>query len=242
MKSIPKWLTTRPIAHRGLHDGNIKIPENSIASFTEAIKNNYPIELDIQLISDGTIIVFHDYDLKRICGSTLKTKKISLTVLKKFHLFSTQENIPTLQEVFDLVKGKVPILIELKTNTRFKNLEKRLLHLLKNYRGDIALQSFNRSSVRWLSRHCPSYFIGQLAEPSQVIQPLNRIYDYLQLNTRMNPDFIAYDIDDLPNKRVHYFKKKGTPVLLWTVRKQAQIEKHKSIFTTIIFEGFIPKI
>ncbi|WP_299674929.1 glycerophosphodiester phosphodiesterase family protein [uncultured Dokdonia sp.] len=242
MKKIATWLTTIPIAHRGLHDGNLKTPENSLSAFAKAIKENYPIELDIQIIQDGTVIVFHDTDLKRICNNSKKTRSLTKATLKEHTLFNTSETIPTLQEVLDIVKGQVPLLIEFKTNSLSKKLEQNTLSLLKEYKGAIALQSFNRSSVKWLCKQHHSYPVGQLAEPSHAIKPLNYIYDYLQLNKNMSPDFVAYDIDDLPNKRVSYFKEKGVPILLWTARSQSQIETHKTLADNIIFEGFTPHL
>ena len=55
-------------AHRGYHDGNVAVPENSLPSFQAAIDAGYGIELDIQLSSDKVPMVFHDADLDRICG------------------------------------------------------------------------------------------------------------------------------------------------------------------------------
>ncbi len=60
MKNIPEWLINLPVAHRGLHDNNINIPENSIAAFKKAIENGYAIELDIHSMADGGLAVFHD--------------------------------------------------------------------------------------------------------------------------------------------------------------------------------------
>ena len=216
MKKIPTWLTSVPIAHRGMHDGNLEIPENSLSAFAKAIKNQYPIELDIQMIKDGTIIVFHDTDLKRICNHPKKTKSLTKEELKTYTLFNSSQTIPTLQEVFDLVKGQVPLLIEFKTSSFSKKLAQNTLELLSSYQGEVALQSFNRATVKWLSKQ-KQYPVGQLAEPSTAIFPMNHLYNYMQLNTSMHPDFVAYDVDDLPNKRVTYFKKKEVPVLLWTV-------------------------
>jgi len=240
MKKTFKWLTSTPIAHRGLHDGNHTIPENSLSAFAKAIQTSYPIELDVQIIKDGTVIVFHDTDLKRACYLSKKTKSLRKKELSTYTLFKTTQTIPTLQEVLDLVKGQVPLLIELKTNSLSKQLERNTLALLKNYQGAIALQSFNSTTVKWLQKHNHPYPVGQLAEPSLAIKPLNYLFDYWQLNTHMHPDFIAYDVDDLPNKRVTYFKEKGTPILLWTVRSQAQMDQYTSVADNVIFEGFTP--
>ena len=240
MSTVPAWLTSTPIAHRGLHDGNHTIPENSLSAFAKAIKATFPIELDVQIIKDGTVIVFHDTDLKRACHLSKKTKSLRKDELSACTLFKTTQTIPTLQEVLDLVKGQVPLLIELKTNSLSKQLERNTLALLKNYQGAIALQSFNSATVKWLHKQNHPYPVGQLAEPSLAVKPLNYLFDYCQLNTHMRPDFIGYDVDDLPNKRVSYFKEKGIPILLWTVRNQAQMDLYTTISDNVIFEGFIP--
>jgi len=234
------WLTQNPIAHRGLHDGNKTVPENSLSAFAKAITAGYPIELDIQIISDGTVIVFHDSDLKRICGVSTSTRKLTVSTLKNYTLFSTSEKIPTLTEVLQLVNGQVPLVIELKTETLNKGLEKNLLQLLTKYQGAFALQSFNPSSVRWLQKHT-SYFVGQLAEASLAFKPFNKIVEYLQLNKSHSPDFIGYDIALFPNKTITHFQEKGIPILAWTVRTQNQIEHKSHYFDNIIFEGFIPE-
>ena len=241
MSTVPTWLTTTPIAHRGLHDGNHTVPENSLSAFAKAIKASYPIELDVQIIKDGTVIVFHDTDLKRACHLSKKTKSLRKEELSACTLFKTTQTIPTLQEVLDFVKGQVPLLIELKTNSLSKQLERNTLALLEKYQGAIALQSFNSATVKWLSKQNHPYPVGQLAEPSLAIKPLNYLCDYWQLNTQMHPDFIGYDIDDVPNKRVTYFKEKGTPILLWTVRNQSQMDQYMTTFDNVIFEGFTPR-
>ena len=55
-------------AHRGLHSKTHGIPENSMSAFRAAIQKNYGIELDLHLTRDGELVVFHDDDLKRVCG------------------------------------------------------------------------------------------------------------------------------------------------------------------------------
>jgi len=233
------WLTQQPIAHRGLHDGNRKIPENSMAAFAEAIAKQYPIELDIRIISDGTVIVFHDKNLKRCCGNWLPTLWLKKKSLKKYHLFKTEEHIPTLEEVLDLVNGQVPLLIELKTENLNKRLERNTRKLLAKYSGKVALQSFDPFSVRWLLKNT-KYPVGQLAEASPAPWPINKITDYLQLNYNKTPDFLGYDITLMPNKMVSQFKSRGTPVLAWTARSQQQVDQKTMYFDNIIFEGFTP--
>lgn len=56
------------IAHRGLFDNHSEAPENSLAAFRKAVDQGFGIELDVQLTKDGKLVVFHDFDLKRMCG------------------------------------------------------------------------------------------------------------------------------------------------------------------------------
>ena len=63
------WLRSQPIAHRGLHDESRGIVENSLSAFRAAAEAGYPIELDVQLSSDGEAMVFHDPFLDRVTGA-----------------------------------------------------------------------------------------------------------------------------------------------------------------------------
>src|SRR4030088_228589 len=62
----PDWLTTRPIAHRGLHDRARGIIENMPGAAEAAISCNFSIECDIQLTADGAAMVHHDDALGRL--------------------------------------------------------------------------------------------------------------------------------------------------------------------------------
>ena len=115
MDIFKSWVVERCIAHRGLHNNNF--PENSLGAFENAIKNSYPIELDVHLIADGTLAVFHDDTLARVCGKDGYVKNLTKSELKNYKLLGTEYCIPTLDEVLNLVNGQVPLLIEIKNTT-----------------------------------------------------------------------------------------------------------------------------
>ena len=60
-RALRGWL----YAHRGLHDGNRSVPENSLEAFRRAAEAGYGVELDVQLTRDGMLVVHHDASLKR---------------------------------------------------------------------------------------------------------------------------------------------------------------------------------
>jgi glycerophosphoryl diester phosphodiesterase len=104
----------RYFAHRGLHNNNSEAPENSMAAFKLAVSHNYGIELDVQLSKDKVPVVFHDFNLKRACGVDKKVKDLTFAELQELTLFKSEERIPSLQSVLDMVNGQVPLIIEFK--------------------------------------------------------------------------------------------------------------------------------
>ena len=112
MKKNIDFILKTPIAHRGLH--NVKAPENSLAAFRLAIEHGNVIELDVHMLADGKIVVFHDDNLKRMTGVDAVIKDKTFAELSKLWLKKSSQKIPLLTEVLDLVDGKVPIIIEIK--------------------------------------------------------------------------------------------------------------------------------
>ena len=97
---IPKdnFLLTTPIAHRGLHDAEQKIPENSYAAFSRAMQEGYAVETDARLTRDGKLILFHDDDLFRMTGVKGKTDDMTADELSELTLGGTGERIPLFAE------------------------------------------------------------------------------------------------------------------------------------------------
>ena len=82
------------IIHRGNY--NYNYPENSIAAFRNTLSYKKPIELDIHILKDNTIIVFHDANLKRMCEVDIDIKNLTYDEISKYKLKNTIYKIPTL--------------------------------------------------------------------------------------------------------------------------------------------------
>ena len=242
MDLFNSWLVETPIAHRGLHDKSH--PENSMSSFAQAIEAGYAIELDIQMISDGTIVVFHDESLSRLTDNDGYIKFLNKSDLDILKLTGTKEKIPTLEEVLDFVDGKVPLLIEIKNQDKVGELEKNTIELLKNYKGEYAIQSFNPYVLEYFYKHAPEIPRGQLAGYFKE-DKLSFFKKYalkrMLLNKKIShPDFISYEARHLPNRFVRKYK--VLPLLAWTVKSQSEYMKVVKYCDNVIFEGFEPKI
>lgn len=238
MKRKTDFLAKTLIAHRGYHDIEKNIPENSLRAFEEAIKNNYIIELDVHILKDGEVVVFHDDNLKRMTGIDKKIKECTYDEISKMNLKQTDEKLPLLKDVLNLVNGKVPIIIELKTDVRCGKLEKEVIKILEKYNGKYAVKSFNPLSINYFRKYSPNTIRGQLASDFKndkmfILKKLflkNMLFNFIS-----KPDFISYDIRALPNKKIQKLREKQL-ILGWTARSQEDIEKAKKYCDNVIFE------
>lgn len=242
MDLFKTWLVERNIAHRGLHDNSA--PENTLPAFENAIKNSYPVELDIHQIADGTLVVFHDKTLKRLTSRDGYVKNLKKDDLKDCKILDTEFCIPTLDEVLALIDGQIPILIEIKNTSKVGKLEKALWNTLKDYKGDFAVQSFNPFSLEWFKKNAPEVIRGQLAS---YLRDENMSWFKKYFLRRMSfnkkvsePHFIAYDAQDIPNRYVNKYK--HLPLIAWTVKSQEEYIDILPHCDNIIFEGFEPKL
>ncbi len=241
------WLVKQPIAHRGLH--NEEFPENSMGAFENAIRHGYAIETDVHLTTDKVVVIFHDDTLKRMTGVRGNIDEMSYEELKKLTLLGgNNERIPKLSDLLELTQGKVPLLIEVKTHKNIGELEALMTDMLRKYKGEFAVQSFNPFIVRWFKDNAPEFIRGQLS--SYFTTEFGKgfkahmkcvILRNCMFNRYCGAQFTSYDTSFVDKKRVRKIKKK-MPVLMWTVRSQAHLDKCKGLYDNIIFEGFIPKV
>jgi glycerophosphoryl diester phosphodiesterase len=235
------WLLERPIAHRGLH--NQTAPENSLSAFSRAVEARVPIELDVHTTADGEVVVFHDDNLRRLTGVDTAVREVAWSALAGLRLAGTVEPIPRLREVFDLVGGRVPLLIEVKNRGEVGPTEERLAELLSGYRGPFAVQSFNPFTLDWFRRHHPEIPRGQLAGDfrGEALRWYKKVLlRNLLLNAWSRPHFVGYDVRCLPHAAVTRARQCGVAVLAWTVDTAEKLETARRLADNIIFESIRP--
>lgn len=232
-------------AHRGLHDNDI--PENSLEAFKQATLYGYGIELDVQVTKDNVAIVIHDDNLIRLCGINKKVHETTYDELSKLKLLNTNAVIPKFAEVLDLVKDKVPLIVEIKTSPNIKNNCSIIASILDSYSGRFCVESFNPFILQWFKRHRPEVLRGQLSTnyfKDNVTQNMfsKFMLSYLLLNFISRPDFIAFNIKykNMLSLQINKWML-NTPLFVWTVKSTKQLEEVMNYFDSFIFEQFIPK-
>jgi glycerophosphoryl diester phosphodiesterase len=247
--TLPDAFLGAPIAHRGYHDRAAGRVENSPAAFRAAIEAGYGIECDIQPAADGTPMVFHDYDLRRLTGQPGRIAARTPEELQGLTLLGGSDGIPTLAAVLDLVAGRVPLLIEIKDQDGAMGpsvgaLERRVAEVLQGYDGPVALMSFNPFSVAALAEAAPDLPRGLTTSaykpgdwpliPGTVRDRLRGIPDY----DATGASFISHEAADLDRPRVADLKAAGAAILTWTIRSPEADAAARRIAGNVTFEGY----
>jgi glycerophosphoryl diester phosphodiesterase len=243
------WLTARPVAHRGLHDAADGIIENTPSAFSAAIAAGYGIECDLQITADGEAIVHHDFALGRLTRGTGRLADMNAADLRRVAFNATGDHMMTLGELCDLVAGRVPLLLEIKSafsgETR---LVPRMAEVLRGYAGPAAAMSFDPEQVAMLRQRAPDLPRGIVAERwysdrewEGMTWMQRQGMAHLLHAPSSRPQFIAYSVKDLPTAATwvaHALLR--LPLLTWTVRTPEDRARAARYADQMVFEGFRP--
>jgi glycerophosphoryl diester phosphodiesterase len=245
----PAWLTARPVAHRGLHDAAAGRVENTLPAAAAAAARGYAIEVDLQLSADGEAMVFHDDTLDRLTDATGPLRARTAADLATVAIRGGDARIPTLDALLATVAGRVPLVLELKSDWSRRPaaaLVARVVDRLAGYGGPAALMSFDPDIVAEVRRVAPHLTRGIVADraddpaeyPGQSATERFALRHLLHA-PRTRPDFVAYDVHALPMPAPTVLRRLfGRPLLTWTVRSLADLAWARGHADQIIFEGF----
>ena len=241
-KKDKKPFMYKNFAHRGLHKKDKTVPENSLAAFERASSYGYGIELDVQLSKDGQVVVFHDDTLNRVCGVDSRGDERTYDELSKISLCGTTQTIPLFSEVLKTVRGRGPLIVELKNGKRNEELCEKTYALLEKYSGEYCIESFNPFIVRWFKKNAPEVIRGQLANPPKdyngEVGPITAvILGNCLLNFLSRPQFIAYKITPKPFT-VKLCEALGAMKVAWTSHDWV----NEKFYDAVIFEFYKPKL
>ena len=232
-------------AHRGLHgEGRA---ENSLSAFRAAVEAGFGIELDVRLSGDGELVVFHDDTLDRVTDASGRVDEKSAEELSQIKLCGTEDSVPTFSEVLKLVDGRVPLLVEIKESAGKYGATKKTIELLRDYKGEFIIESFNPLALSLVKKEMPNVLRGFLSTSFLKEEKYRGDIKYfflqnLLFNFFCRPDFISYDHTAYKNLSLRFvrafFK---TATICWTVKSEKDEElAYKHGFDGVIFENYIP--
>jgi glycerophosphoryl diester phosphodiesterase len=232
------WLKEQPVAHRGYHDLNKAVWENTLSAFSRAVEAGFAIECDLHYASDGVPVVFHDEDLERLCNLKGDVRERTSRELGLISIGGTADKVPTLRQLLDLVKGQVPLVIELKgREADDEGFAQAVLDVLEGYEGKVALMSFDHWLLRDLKALNAPYPLGLTAGGNKPEE-----FEVHERAMELGLDFISYFFADLPNTFITAQRERGIVVITWTVRDEKGRKHTFENADQMTFEGFDPRV
>lgn len=250
-RNQPGWdkLEGVKYAHRGLHNADKGIPENSLAAFRLAVEGGFGAELDVHLMADGELAVVHDSNLTRVCGRAACIEDLTAAELPGYPLMGTGETIPLFREVLELFEGKTPLIVELKVERGNAHaLTDAVMAALEGWNGAYCVESFHPAVLLRLKERYPQVLRGQLSqnflrdsEVGNLSLPARFLLTNLLTTGFARPDFIAYNWRDRGNVSLRWMRRLyHVREVSWTVRDRETMEALDREGATSIFEGFVP--
>jgi glycerophosphoryl diester phosphodiesterase len=237
----------RPMAHRGLHVRETGVIENTAGAFAAAIAKGYGIECDLQAARYFEPVVFHDQRLERLTEGRGLVKNVNASELRRLAMHGTSDRILKLTELLELVGGRVPLLIEIKSDWQDGHaFEHVIAARLRDYKGPYGLMSFDPRRVVPFGNLLPGVprgiVAGGIREDSHMPAWIKRWQaSDLWQNDLVTPDFVAYFVGGLAAAaKALEARPKGMPLFTWTVRTDADRFMARRYADAMIFEGFEP--
>lgn len=222
------------IGHRGAKGYT---PENTLTSFQKALDLGVDaIELDVHRSSDNQMVVIHDDTVNRTTNGTGFVSQLSLAELKALRI-DGEHQIPTLEEVFDLIDRKVFINVELKGNHTAKpvlDLIERYIET-KNWEYDhFLISSFDWNVLQQIQHSNPEIRLGVLT--STDIDLATGFAEFIKAKS-IHPYFHL-----LTRENTRLMQQQGFEVFPWTVNEHEDIQKIKTFEVNGIITDFPDRI
>lgn len=228
-----RFFLSWPYAHRGLHGKDF--PENTPSALKAAVDKGYGIEIDVRACKDR-LVIHHDEDLNRSAGVDLKVEELDYESLRAYPLFGGEERILTLEAALEIIDGKVPLLLEIKSEKDHFSLGEKVQAIMDKYQGAYLIECFHPLLLLWYRLYRPKVLRGQLSsgdlEKSFIVRKAMAL---LLFNVLSRPDFIAYEKKG--GFAPWFLHQLGTPSFAYTL---LSADEKKNYFHGEIFEGYLP--
>lgn len=247
------WLYKRYIAHRGYFNNEEGVVENTKTAFLKAIEKKYLIETDISLTKDNKIIVYHDDNFIRLFNVEKKVSELTLEEIKQLSYEKTEDKVLEFKEFLEVIDGKTGLLLEFKSQDSKRDiiLCEKAMEILKDYKGNYVVQSFQPLILAYFKKHYPIVPRGQLFMKFNLKEERKSLkgkgikgytsyltkwmYNNKLTNFIGRPMFIDHSHHniDFMAKLCH----KLVPMIVYTVTNQTDFDNIKNKVDNVIFEN-----
>lgn len=210
------------IAHRG---ASAYEPENTLRAFQRAMDMGATmIELDVHLSRDGYPVVMHDADVARTTNGTGRIGDLFLDEVQRLDA-GQGEQVPTLDQVIDLVRGRAQLYIELKG----QQTPAAVVDTLR--RKDFVDQAIAGSFYPWLPQRCK--FLEPALRTSVLVASRDRQADFVDWVLAVEADYVHpcwEQATPTPHKLltpqvVAGFRRHGLGIVVWHEERPEELRE-----------------
>ena len=225
---------TMLVAHRG---GAGLAPENTLAAFESGIAQKADaVEMDVHLSKDGEVVVIHDPELSRTTDGSGNVADLTLAEIRKYNAAAKfkgapvgPQKVPTLQEVVDLVNGRVALQVEIKVKpdgTRYPGIEQKVVDILRtaNMIDKTVIISFDWPTLQAIKAIEPRLKTGALAT-SNVFNNVKDLAIIAQQVKAVGADYMGPEKSYLTADLLAALRQQGIGGGAWTVDDPAEMRK-----------------
>ena len=230
----PDFYPPKEITKIGLRGAPILAPENTIESFTKAFEAGLEgIELDVQLSKDGELVVFHDWNLKKITGSPKHIKDMDYLEIRDISSANNCQ-IPRLSEVLEICpKGKL-IHIEIKSQHYLNiTIVGKVVKMIQQYKIEklVVVSSFNPFVLQFVKKLIPDIFTAYIWSS----EDHSFLYNSPLWVWLCRPDAFHIDINSVDKKIIRWARAKKLAILAFTVNNASDLSKARELELDGIF-------
>lgn len=200
-------------AHRG---ASLQAPENSMAAFRAAMAAGADYtELDVQRARDGTVIVLHDRDFMRMAGDARRVAELTAAQIARIDIGARRgaeyagQAAPSLEQVIDLVRGRMKLNVELKYNVPDPALAPAVVEILqrKGFVDQAVISSLDLAGLRQAKALEPRLAVGLIVTAS-----VGNV-------ARTDADFVSLNAAKASAALIRRAHARGKDVHVWTVNQ-----------------------
>ena len=218
---LSRYLTTPHTVQVTAHRGHARAaPENTRSAIEAAIRSGADFaEVDVQLTTDGQVVLVHDRDLKRVTGDPRRLEELTFVELEQldagswFNSSFTGERIPTLADVMDLSRGRIKLNIELKYYGSDPRLAREVGQLIRDrdFEKDCIVTSFNYDALLEMRKFNTKLRTGVIIATA--------VGDV----TKREGEVLSIRADGLSDSVLRQARRRGLEVHVWTVNDERQM-------------------
>ncbi len=213
-------IETEITAHRG---SSVTAPENTIPAIEKAMEEMADsVEIDVQMTSDGVIVLGHDASLKRVAGVNRSIASMTFAQLEQLDVgswFSKSyegTRIPALSEVLELCSQKIGLNIEIKYVGKNSELPEKTAEMIKAYgmENQCVVTSTNLPYLRRVKAVLPEVRTGYIISAA-----------YGNFYSSEDIDFISIRSGFVTSALMQNAHEQGKAVYAWTVNSKSELER-----------------